>query len=286
MVRHWGHVATGVRDVATAEELTAALDDPELHHIRVTEDLKLAREIVIDRSTPLVVEGACGGGTRGCSISPARDAFYFTDVWGNTCFDWRGYCGVHSPSYIDVCPVPSAVAPDGSTCEVGGYIDISGYYYSKAHMDEVRSRCSVACAVLLGSGSSDSTRRLLAHDVDYEYVSENQCEDQWLCDRETFLLQEAWTDVEDDELWKDLTDLWKTQLWDSVAQIRFFDVSLRLRADEELTFIGLTFTGGKNYNGVGHSRRVTQRICFSRLNTKEPADIVLSGSSLCRTAVR
>ena len=148
-------MATGVLEVATAVELTAALNDPSLHYIRVTEDLSLAEEIAFTRDSPLVVEGACGGGT--CRITPARSNPTFSDVWGYTCSDWRGYCG--EDSSIDVCPVPSVpgVGPDGSTCEVGGYVDASGYYYSKTHMDEIRSQCPLACASGT-STDSDSAR--------------------------------------------------------------------------------------------------------------------------------
>jgi hypothetical protein len=65
-----GGVATGVREVATVEELTAALNDAALHYVRITQDLLLMQQIVFNRATPLVVEGACGGGTRGCTIAP------------------------------------------------------------------------------------------------------------------------------------------------------------------------------------------------------------------------
>jgi hypothetical protein len=65
-----GGVATGVREVATVEELTAALNDAALHYVRITQDLLLMQQIFVNRATPLVVEGACGGGTRGCAIAP------------------------------------------------------------------------------------------------------------------------------------------------------------------------------------------------------------------------
>jgi hypothetical protein len=157
IAQHWGHVATGILEVATVAQLKTAIIDNGLSTIRITEDLVLTEEIAFTRNSPLVLEGACGGGTRACTITPARSNRTFSDGWGYTCADWRGYCGTASPSYIDVCPVPSVpeVGPDGSTCEVDGYVDASGYYYSKAYMDEVRSQCPLECAVVLDSGSSD-----------------------------------------------------------------------------------------------------------------------------------
>ena len=139
-------MATGVLEVATAVELMAALNDPGLHYIYIAEDLSLEEEIAFTRDSPLVVEGACGGGTRACKITPARNNPTFSDVWGYTCSDWRGYC--REDSSIDLCPVPSVpeVGPDGSTCEVGGYVDASGYFYSKAHLDMIRSQCPLECA--------------------------------------------------------------------------------------------------------------------------------------------
>ena len=65
-----GGVATGVREVATVEELCWALNDAALHYVRITQDLLLMQQIFVNRATPLVVEGACGGGTRGCTIAP------------------------------------------------------------------------------------------------------------------------------------------------------------------------------------------------------------------------
>jgi hypothetical protein len=226
---------TGVLEVATAVELTAALNDPGLHYIRVTEDLVLAEEIAFTRDSPLVVEGACGGGT--CTITSARSNPTFSDVWGYTCSDWRGYCG--EDSSIDVCPVPSmpAMGPDGSRCEVGGYVDASGYYYSKTHMDEIRSQCSLECAVVLDSGSSGTststdyeygtTRRLLSH-TDYDYDNSDEAGS------------------------------------DEVAQLRFFGITLNLQPGEELSFVGLSFDGGMPTDGVGpvETSGASQRIQF------------------------
>jgi hypothetical protein len=145
--------------VTTAAELKVALNDPDLQLIRIMEDLSLAEAIAFTRTSRLMVEGACGGGTRACTITPAQNNRTFSDSWGFTCMDWRGYCGEDSPSFIDVCPVPSMpeVGPDGSTCEVGGYVDASGFYYGKSHMDEVRLQCSRACAVILGSSTSSDS---------------------------------------------------------------------------------------------------------------------------------
>ena len=199
-------------------DLTDALNNKLLTTVRITEDLMLAEEIVFTRNSPLVVQGACGGGTRACTITPARNDPDFSDVWGYTCSDWRGYCGTTSPSYIDDCPVPSMPeeGPDGSTCEEGGYVDASGYYYSKAHMDDVRSQCSRACAVvldseLLDSGSSDTDTV-----TDYDPAADSD------------------------------------EAVDEAFQIRLFGITLNLKQpDQELSFVGLTFDGGMPPDGVG-----------------------------------
>jgi hypothetical protein len=47
-----GGVATGVREVATVEELTAALNDAALHYVRITQDLLLMQHIVFLTAPP------------------------------------------------------------------------------------------------------------------------------------------------------------------------------------------------------------------------------------------
>ena len=88
-------------------------------------------------------------------VVPEEDAMddnaAFADIWGYRCStgadSWAGYCSISAAGYIPACPVPgrAAVGPDGSTCEVGGYLDDWNYYYSKAHMDDVRANCPVSC---------------------------------------------------------------------------------------------------------------------------------------------
>ena len=177
-----GGLATGVREVATVEELTAALNDAALHYVRITQDLVLVQEIVFARSTPLVVEGACGGGTRGCTVSPASP---HGDYWG----------------------------------------DYSSDYNSDYSSDS----------------NSDSS------------------------------------------------------VQGEVAQIRLFDVTLSLPADEELSFIGLTFTGGNAGTGV---RPPIDRcgapgprtvLCAAPSETGFLCSVdetLTSRASVCRTAVR
>jgi hypothetical protein len=223
IAQHWGHVATGILEVATVAQLKTAIIDNGLSTIRITEDLVLTEEIAFTRNSPLVLEGACGGGTRACTITPARSNPTFFDAWGYTCAGWRGYCG--EDSSIDVCPVPSVpeVGPDGSTCEVDGYVDASGYYYSKAYMDEVRSQCPLECAVVLDSGSSDYD-----YDFDYDY------------------------DYDSDSVSH------------KVARTRFFAISLNLQPGQELSFVGLSFDGGRSTDGVGPvgTAGASQRVQF------------------------
>ena len=93
-------------------------------------------------------------------VVPEEDAMddnaAFADIWGYRCStgadSWAGYCSISAAGYIPACPVPgrAAVGPDGSTCEVGGYLDGDGYYYTRLHMDDVRANCPVAC------GASDA----------------------------------------------------------------------------------------------------------------------------------
>jgi hypothetical protein len=210
---------TGVREVATVEELTAALNDAALHYVRITQDLFLVQQIVFARTTPLVVEGACGGGTRGCKIAPFADNAAFTEIWGSSCSDWAGACALDSGYYISACPVPGApaVGVDESTCEVGGLVsgssDYSDYtsdgtcYFSKAHMDEVRSECPVSCAISNTDNYGSDTN---SYDSDFD---------------------------------TSLTS--PTSSKGEVARFRFFDVTLTLLEEEELSFINLTFTRGK-----------------------------------------
>jgi hypothetical protein len=225
-------MATGLLLVASVAQLRAAILDDGLSTIRITEDLVLTEEIAFTRNSPLVLEGACGGGTRACTITPARSNPTFSDGWGYTCADWRGYCGTASPSYIDVCPVPSVpeVGPDGSTCEVDGYVDASGYYYSKAYMDEIRSQCPLDCAVVLDSNYE-------APPGIYEFVFGAGSDD--------------------------------------AALIRFFDISLNLQPGQELSFVGLSFDGGRPTDGVGPAGTAgaSQRIQFcKKRRSSRPAD--------------
>jgi hypothetical protein len=215
---------TGVREVATVEELTAALNDAELHYVRITQDLFLVQQIVFARSTPLVVEGACGGGTRGCTIAPNAnvalvDNATFIDSNGYNCSDWAGGCALDSFSYITACPFTGFgfptpdPAPDGSTCEVGGVTDGESFL-SETHMDEVRSECPASCAV----SNTDN------------YGSDTYSYDIYGPDTES--------------------DTSSTSSKGEVAPFRFFDVTLTLPAEQELSFIGLTFTGGNAVDEV------------------------------------
>ena len=119
------------------------------------------------------------------------------------------------------CAERAGVGPDGSTCEVGGYVDASGYYYSKAHVDMIRSQCPLECAVVLDSGSSGTPTDADDYDYDYgDYAYAYYSN-----------LDEAGSD--------------------EAAQIRFFGITLNLQPGEELSFVGLTFDGGWPTDGVG-----------------------------------
>ena len=175
---------TGVREVATVEELTAALNDAALRHVRITQDLVLVQEIVFHRTTPLVVEGACGGGTRGCTVAPA-----FTSI---------------SPLSPALPPPPPDVAVD---------------------------------------------RRLLSVD-EVPYID--------------------------------------------YIQTRLFDCSVSLPAEEELSFIGLTFTEGNTQYGVRPpigrgAPRASNRVVSCTERNWEPlmrGGALTSRASVYRTAVR
>lgn len=206
------HVATGMRQVATSWELGVAMNDDSCQHIRVTEDIVLTGQISTSRNGPLVVEGACSGGTRGCTIATPRNNITFTDAAGYACGAWSGYCYPPEsdesqgecnghPGYITACDgdVESDdvdLASDEFTCEVGGYVDKSGVFYSKAHMDEVRSQCPWAC-------SSTNNYRVCYHGME---GSER-------------------------------------------LQTRLFEISMSYF--DELTFVGLTFDGGSAYDANG-----------------------------------